>query len=74
MTSFSITIDGENTASFDVVNPENNSVNTVEIINTTLSALPATGGIATMIFTVAGCVIMVAAAGLFFVSRRKNSR
>ncbi len=74
MTSFNITIDGTETASFDVVNDNNDVVETVNIINTTLSALPATGGIGTMIFTVAGCVIMVAAAGLFFVSRRKNAR
>lgn len=76
MTSFSITIDGEKTASFTVANNSvvNSDVHTVDIINTTLSALPATGGIGTMIFTVAGCVIMVVAAGLFFVSRRKNSR
>lgn len=39
--------------------------------NTTLSALPSTGGMGTTIFTIAGCVIMISAAGLFFASRRK---
>lgn len=39
--------------------------------NTTLSALPGTGGMGTTIFTIAGCVIMISAAGLFFASRRK---
>lgn len=41
------------------------------IVNTTLSALPSTGGMGTTIFTIAGCVIMISAAGLFFASRRK---
>ncbi|MCF0132656.1 MAG: isopeptide-forming domain-containing fimbrial protein, partial [Blautia sp.] len=39
--------------------------------NTPMGALPATGGIGTTIFTVAGIIFMVAAAGLFFVTRRK---
>ena len=42
--------------------------------NTKLSALPATGGIGTTIFTIGGCVIMIAAAGLFFASRRKSAK
>ncbi len=46
---------------------------THEIKNTKLSALPSTGGIGTTIFTVAGCLIMIAAAGLFFASRRKSA-
>ena len=37
-----------------------------------LSALPSTGGIGTTIFTIAGCVIMIAAAGLFFANRKKS--
>ena len=40
--------------------------------NTELSSLPATGGIGTTIFTISGCVIMIVAASLFFVSRRKT--
>ena len=39
-----------------------------------ISALPSTGGIGTTIFTIGGCVIMIAAAGLFFASRRKESK
>lgn len=46
--------------------------NKVKISNTKLSALPSTGGIGTTIFTIAGCVIMIAAAGLFFASRKKS--
>ena len=44
----------------------------VEVQNTKISALPSTGGIGTTIFTIAGCVIMIAAAGLFFASRKKS--
>lgn len=45
-----------------------------EFVNTKLSALPETGGIGTTIFTIVGCGIMIAAAGLFFASRRKENR
>lgn len=45
-----------------------------EVENTTLSSLPETGGIGTTIFTIGGCVIMIAAAGLFFASRRKSAK
>ena len=52
----------------DVVNGENS------IKDTKLSALPSTGGIGTTIFTIAGCLIMVAAAGLFFASRKRTNK
>ena len=45
---------------------------TVSVPDSKLSALPSTGGIGTTIFTIAGCVIMIAAAGLFFASRKKS--
>ena len=45
-----------------------------ELTNTKLSSLPSTGGIGTTIFTIGGCVIMIAAAGLFFASRRKENK
>lgn len=44
------------------------------VVNTKLSSLPSTGGIGTTIFTIGGCVIMIAAAGLFFASRRKEEK
>lgn len=44
------------------------------IENTKLSSLPSTGGIGTTIFTIGGCAIMIAAAGLFFASRRKANK
>lgn len=48
------------------------TVNELSFVNTKLSALPSTGGIGTTISTIAGCVIMIAAAGLFFASRKKS--
>lgn len=42
------------------------------LTDTKLAELPGTGGIGTTIFTIGGCVIMIAAAGLYFASRRKH--
>lgn len=47
------------------------SVGVTTVTNTTLSALPETGGMGTTLFTIAGCVIMISAAGLFFATRKK---
>ena len=44
----------------------------IKMLDSKLSSLPETGGIGTTIFTIAGCVIMIAAAGLFFASRKKS--
>ena len=44
------------------------------IPNTQLSTLPSTGGIGTTIFTIGGCAIMIAAAGLFFATRKKAEK
>lgn len=44
----------------------------IKMLDSKLSALPETGGIGTTIFTIAGCAIMIAAAGLFFASRKKS--
>lgn len=44
------------------------------ITNTKLSKLPSTGGIGTTIFTIGGCAIMIAAAGLFFATRKKAEK
>lgn len=52
---------------------ENVSMDTY-VIDTKLSSLPSTGGIGTTIFTIGGCVIMIAAAGLFFASRKKENK
>ena len=41
------------------------------ITNTKITALPSTGGMGTTLFTIAGCVIMISAAGLFFTTRKK---
>lgn len=80
--SWMISIDGEATNKFAVdqgrvtlANGEGeaNKIAGTTIQNTTMSVLPSTGGIGTTIFTIAGCAIMVLAAALFFVSRRKSS-
>ena len=44
---------------------------TVKFLNTKMAALPETGGMGTTLFTIAGCVIMISAAGLFFATRKK---
>ena len=64
----SVTLDEDSvlaTATRDAV-PEHTS-----LANTQLSALPSTGGMGTTLFTIAGCVIMISAAGLFFATRKK---
>lgn len=57
--------DGEATAIYDAKD---------EMADTKLTALPSTGGIGTTIFTIGGCVIMIAAAGLFFATRKKAEK
>lgn len=64
-----IEVNGDGTA--PVVTYGENSQN---IVNTKLTALPSTGGIGTTIFTIGGCVIMIAAAGLFFATRKKAEK
>lgn len=49
-----------------------NNFDDVTVTDDNLAALPSTGGIGTTIFTIGGCVIMIAAAGLYFASRRKH--
>lgn len=74
--SWTIAVNGNTVRTFTV----NNGVVTVsgetetEIKNTKLADLPETGGIGTTIFTIGGCAIMIAAAGLFFASRRKANK
>ena len=54
--------------------PAIEKVDKVEIVNTKISNLPSTGGIGTTIFTIGGCVVMIAAAGLFFATRKKSAK
>ena len=75
LASWSVTIDGR-TSTFTLNNEGiwESVKNVTYIVNTTLSSLPSTGGIGTTIFTIAGCLIMIAAAGLFFASRKKTNK
>lgn len=42
------------------------------LTDTKLSALPSTGGAGIIVFTIVGCIIMIAAASMFFLSGRKK--
>ena len=68
-------------AGYSVVSVDNvtitngeNPVATANVSDTRLHALPHTGGIGTTIFTIAGCAIMIAAAGFFFASRKRVNK
>lgn len=62
----------DSSATWGTKQEASNRTGTASMTDTKLSALPETGGIGTTIFTIAGCVIMIAAAGLFFASRKKS--
>ena len=67
-------INGDGVTVEVVENTERNVSFTGSLTDTKLSSLPSTGGIGTTIFTIAGCLIMIAAAGLFFASRKKTNK
>lgn len=55
------------------IDPADEKINVKgEFLDTKLASLPSTGGIGTTIFTIGGCAIMIAAAALYFVNRRKS--
>lgn len=59
----------------DISNPDAAPIEgNASMLDTKLASLPGTGGIGTTIFTIGGCAIMIAAAGLYFASRRKENR
>ncbi len=88
LSSWKVTIDDKDVASFTidhvgktiekVLKPDRVENETpfdgFNIENTKLSSLPSTGGIGTTIFTIGGCIIMIAAAALFFASRKKSAK
>lgn len=72
--SWSITIDDATTSTFEMTadGPVEIVEGKVEIPNTQLVNLPSTGGIGTTIFTIVGCLIMIAAACMLFANRKKE--
>ncbi|MCD8125059.1 MAG: LPXTG cell wall anchor domain-containing protein [Lachnospiraceae bacterium] len=44
------------------------------LTDTQIVALPSTGGSGTILFTIVGCVVMIAAAGLYMSYRRRVQR
>jgi len=79
LNSYTVNVDGANGATSTYTNAGDTvitditgSSSTTNVPNTKLSSLPSTGGIGTYIFTIAGVVIMVVAAAMYF-SRKKHS-
>ena len=62
-----VEITEENTTKYTPLDPADGNMT-----DTKLASLPSTGGIGTTIFTIGGCAIMIAAAALYFVNRRKS--
>lgn len=56
---------------YTIANEENKIDISEYFEDTKMAALPSTGGMGTTLFTIAGCVIMISAAGLFFATRKK---
>lgn len=78
LASYTVTIDGERTSTYsatytgETISNIKSEVESTAIKNTSLAELPSTGGIGTTIFTIGGCAIMIAAAALYFASKRKS--
>ena len=68
--TFEVTKENKTEYTYNVL--VNGEKETVTVPNTKLVSLPSTGGIGTTMFTIGGCGIMIAAAYLFFASRKRE--
>ena len=74
-TNVTVTWSDTNITEEDISNPDAAPIEgNASMLDTKLASLPGTGGIGTTIFTIGGCAIMIAAAGLYFASRRKENK
>lgn len=74
-TNATVTWSDEDITEEEISNPDAAPIEgNASMLDTKLASLPGTGGIGTTIFTIGGCAIMIAAAGLYFASRRKENR
>lgn len=71
VTSYAVYIDGTKKA--NITYGQASAAFGEKVVNTKLAALPGTGGIGTTIFTIGGCIIMIAAAAFYFLSRKKEN-
>ena len=67
-----VEVEGENGVVYEKITYKYTDFEDETVMDTKPSALPSTGGIGTTIFTIGGCAIMIAAAALYFASKRKS--
>ena len=66
--------DTETTTYTWTINGETETVSALKILNTSLTSLPSTGGMGTMVFTAVGIILIAAAVCVFVVYFRKQKR
>ena len=73
--STSTSEDGTETTTYSwTINGDSGTVSALKILNTSLTSLPSTGGMGTMVFTAVGIILIAAAVCVFVVYFRKQKR